>query len=85
VDNSHLLEWLGCVAQRHVGAFTMTVTGVVIKNKPLYHSLVVMQVLGLSGAGRKRTLLLWQAIEFARTLDRPNLHTLQVCPNLGFA
>eukprot|EP00884_Botryococcus_braunii_P014443 jgi/Botrbrau1/229/Bobra.0022s0208.1 len=36
------------------------------------------QVLGLGGACRKRTLLLWQAIEFARSLERPNLHVLQV-------
>jgi len=35
------------------------------------------QVMGLVGSSRKRILLLWQAVEFSRSCDRPNLATLQ--------
>ena len=38
------------------------------------------QVIGLVGSSRKRILLLWQAVEFSRSCDRPNLATLQARP-----
>ena len=34
--------------------------------------------MGMVGALRKRVLLLWQAVEFSRSSERPNLSTLQV-------
>ncbi len=36
------------------------------------------QIMGLVGSLRKRVLLLWQAVEFSRSSERPNLATLQV-------
>ena len=36
------------------------------------------QVIGLVGSSRKRTLMLWQAVELSRVMDRPNLATLQI-------
>ena len=39
-----------------------------------------VQVMGMVGSLRKRVLLLWQAVEFSRSSERPNLTTLQVCP-----
>ncbi|KAK9846875.1 hypothetical protein WJX84_009549 [Apatococcus fuscideae] len=36
------------------------------------------QVMGLVGSARKRVLLLWQAIEFSRVSERPNISTLQI-------
>ena len=38
----------------------------------------VLQVIGLVGSSRKRTLMLWQAVELSRVMDRPNLATLQI-------
>ena len=38
-----------------------------------------VQVMGMVGSLRKRVLLLWQAVEFSRSSERPNLTTLQVC------
>ena len=46
----------------------------------MHASLWSLQVTGLVGSARKRTLLLWQAVEFSRTSERPNLATLQACP-----
>lgn len=37
-----------------------------------------VQVIGLVGSSRKRTLMLWQAVELSRVMDRPNLATLQI-------
>lgn len=37
-----------------------------------------LQVIGLVGSSRKRTLMLWQAVELSRIMDRPNLATLQI-------
>lgn len=34
--------------------------------------------MGLVGSSRKRTLMLWQAVELSRVMDRPNLATLQI-------
>ena len=34
------------------------------------------------GSLRKRVLLLWQAVEFSRSSERPNLATLQVVSTL---
>ena len=36
------------------------------------------QVMGMVGSLRKRVLLLWQAVEFSRSSERPNVATLQV-------
>ena len=37
-----------------------------------------MQVIGLVGSSRKRTLMLWQAVELSRMMQRPDLATLQI-------
>ena len=34
--------------------------------------------MGLVGSARKRTLMLWQAVELSRSLERPDLVTLQI-------
>ena len=39
---------------------------------------VVAQVIGLVGSSRKRTLMLWQAVELSRMMQRPDLATLQI-------
>ncbi len=39
---------------------------------------VVVQVIGLVGSSRKRTLMLWQAVELSRMMQRPDLATLQI-------
>lgn len=44
--------------------------------------LAAMQVMGMVSSLRKRVLLLWQAVEFSRSSERPNLVTLQVRPPL---
>ncbi|KAL0049175.1 hypothetical protein WJX82_008170 [Trebouxia sp. C0006] len=36
------------------------------------------QVIGLVGSSRKRTLMLWQAVELSRMMQRPDLATLQI-------
>ena len=36
--------------------------------------------MGMVGSLRKRVLLLWQAVEFSRSSERPNVATLQVVP-----
>ncbi|BDA44212.1 probable trafficking protein particle complex subunit 9 at N-terminal half [Coccomyxa sp. Obi] len=36
------------------------------------------QVMGMVGSLRKRVLLLWQAVEFSRSSERPNVATLQI-------
>jgi hypothetical protein len=40
--------------------------------------LVLLQVLGLVGSGRKRVLLLWQAVELSKFLGFPTTRTLDV-------
>ena len=40
--------------------------------------MALVQVIGLVGSSRKRTLMLWQAVELSRMMDRPNLATLQI-------
>ena len=40
--------------------------------------MVLLQVIGLVGSSRKRTLMLWQAVELSRMMDRPNLATLHI-------
>ncbi len=39
---------------------------------------VMVQVIGLVGSSRKRTLMLWQAVELSRMMQRPDLATLQI-------
>ncbi len=39
---------------------------------------MVVQVIGLVGSSRKRTLMLWQAVELSRMMQRPDLATLQI-------
>ena len=41
-----------------------------------------VQVMGMVGSLRKRVLLLWQAVEFSRSSERPNVKTLQVLTTL---
>jgi len=38
----------------------------------------VLQVIGMVGSSRKRTLMLWQAVELSRMMQRPDLATLQI-------
>jgi hypothetical protein len=45
---------------------------------PAKRALLGVQVMGMVGCLRKRVLLLWQAVEFSRSSERPNLSTLQV-------
>ena len=37
-----------------------------------------IQVIGMVGSSRKRTLMLWQAVELSRVMERPNMATLQI-------
>lgn len=39
---------------------------------------VAIQVIGMVGSSRKRTLMLWQAVELSRVMERPNMATLQI-------
>ena len=38
----------------------------------------LLQVTGLIGASRKRTLMLWQAVELSRSMERPSSATLAI-------
>lgn len=48
------------------------------QGKPCEVNGVLMQVIGLVGSSRKRTLMLWQAVELSRMMQRPDLATLQI-------